>query len=503
MTACVIGQAGNMDVAHLPPAGINWFQGDADAAFAQAKASRKPVFLYWGAVWCPPCNQVKATIFNQQAFIQRTRRFIPVYVDGDSPGAQKLGERFKVRGYPTMVLFKPDGSEITRLPGEVDAARYIRTLGLGLASSHPIKQTLAAALRGDKLSETDWRLLADYAWDTDEGKLLPEARLPGTLLSLAQKVPASQIATASRMQLRALAVAATAKSPPPADKQAALSLLKSLLSDPQRCRDNFDVLVNYADNITGFLTGAGTDERLALSSAWNKALQGLAYDSSLSGNDRLNALLAQIALAHLAQPQGKLPEALLKEVRERVAQADQNTSNAYERQSVISTAADILTEAGLLAESDTLLQAELKRSHSPYYFMLGLAANAKLRGEKTQALTWYEQAYQAAQGPATRLQWGVNYLGNLTELAPDDAQRIEAIASQVLAEVNTTPNAFYERSRRALEKLADKLNTWNKGGQHAETVHKVTAQWGDVCAKLPEKDPQRAVCNSLRKILKA
>ena len=61
-----------------------------DAAFAKARAEGKPVFLYWGAVWCPPCNQVKATIFNRQDFIDRSRFFVPVYLDGD-----RISETFR------------------------------------------------------------------------------------------------------------------------------------------------------------------------------------------------------------------------------------------------------------------------------------------------------------------------------------------------------------------------------------------------------------------------
>src|SRR4051812_13899247 len=63
--------------------GIAWRQAasdaDVDAAFADAKSANKPVFVYWGAKWCPPCNQVKATLFNRQDFIERSRAFVPVY----------------------------------------------------------------------------------------------------------------------------------------------------------------------------------------------------------------------------------------------------------------------------------------------------------------------------------------------------------------------------------------------------------------------------------------
>ena len=48
-----------------------------------------------------------------------------------------------------------------------------------------------------------------------------------------------------------------------------------------------------------------------------------------------------------------------------------------ERQSVIYSAGSTLALAGLLDESDALITAELKRSHSPYYYMLVLASNAK------------------------------------------------------------------------------------------------------------------------------
>jgi thiol:disulfide interchange protein len=56
---------------HLPP-GIDWFAGDVDAAFAEAKTSGKPIFLYWGAEWCPPCAQIKSTIFNKREFQERS-----------------------------------------------------------------------------------------------------------------------------------------------------------------------------------------------------------------------------------------------------------------------------------------------------------------------------------------------------------------------------------------------------------------------------------------------
>lgn len=106
-----------------PAASIAWREGDVEDAFAEAKESGKPIPLYWGAAWCPPCNRLKATLFKDPAFIARTQQFVAVHLDGDSEGAQAWGERFGVKAYPTIIVLRPDRSEITRLAGDADNAR--------------------------------------------------------------------------------------------------------------------------------------------------------------------------------------------------------------------------------------------------------------------------------------------------------------------------------------------------------------------------------------------
>ncbi len=476
---------------------IAWETGDVDAAFARAKAEGKPLFLYWGAVWCPPCNEVKTTIFTRRDFIERARQFVPVYVDGDAKGAQKLGTRFKVSGYPTMVLFTPDGREITRLPGEVEADRYMQVLALGMSGARPVRETLNAALgrKASALRPEDWRMLAWYSWATDEKQLLDEGKRPAALARLARACPADQPQVATRLALQAQAAAAKVKGAKPRDDQAAVAMLRPLLADPARVREHFDLVVDYADDIAGHVTLPRSTERRELVAAWSAALGGLADDPRLAELDRLTALTAEVALAKLDAPKGAVPAGLQQRVRDEAARADRETQDPYARQSEISAAAELLTDAGMIAESDALLQAELARSHSPYYFMLGLALNAKERGDKAAAIDWAAKAYATAQGPATRLQWGSRYVSLLIELTPDDTDRIEKAAGQVIGELEPVPDTFYERNQRSLERIGRNLAKWSRDPARRTTVQHLRAEMAGVCAKVPAGDPARVNCD--------
>ncbi len=476
-------------------AAVAWFKGDVDAAFAEARRSNKPVFLYWGAVWCPYCNQVKATLFNRADFAERAKQFIPLELDGDSPEGQKLAARFKVRGYPTMILFRPDGTELTRLPGEVDAQRYLQVLALGMNANRPVKEVLAAALAGKPTTADDWRLLAFYPFDADEEQLVSKAALPDTLARLAAAVPPAQAELATRLALKAFVAQAQVQPLPKLASDAGAQLLAKLLADPAEVRSHFDLLIVDPDKVLTLLTPAGGASRLALAAQWSKSLESLAQDATLSTTDRLSALGARVALGKLAGAT-PLDPALL---RSQVSAADAATSNGFERQSVIYTAAGVLTDAGLLDDSDALLKAELKRSHAPYYFMRMLGGNAKKRGDVAAALKWYEAAWTASQGSATRLQWGGGYLNGLLDLVPSDEARIEAASSKLFAETASTPNAFYERNRAVLERSAKKLAEWNAGGKHQAGYRRIVAQAAQMCVKLPADDAQRPVCEGLFK----
>jgi thioredoxin-related protein len=499
-------------VADHADAGIAWKQAasdaDVDAAFAAARAETKPVFVYWGAKWCPPCNQVKATLFNRQDFIERSRAFLPVYIDGDSPGAQRLGSRFRVSGYPTMLLFKPTGEEVTRLPGEVDPARYAEVLNLGMNAARPVKALLADALAGGAdLKANDWRLLAYYSWETDQQQLIAKDQVAPTLARIAAACPADQADAAMRLRLKALA-ARDAKTTAKVDAAARPAVL-ALLGDAAAAREQADLLVNAAADIVRPVAAKGSPERARLLVAFDAALRRLEADETLSRADRMQALIARVDLARIdmsddnassvakAAPLPRLPDSLIAEVREQAARADREITDGYERQAVITAAAYLLERSGLSSESDALLKANLAKSHSPYYLMSELASNAKRRGDKAEALHWYREAFEKSEGPATRLQWGSSYVNALVELSPADEAAIETATLQIWHEAATQPDAFEQRSGRALQRVGNQLQGWSKGGAHAAAMVRLRGELVTLCARNGRPDAERVTCGKL------
>jgi hypothetical protein len=340
-------------------------------------------------------------------------------------------------------------------------------------------------------------MLAFHSWEVDESGLVAEADRPAVLVELAVKSPPGDGETTTRLWLKALAASDDGKGLKP---DAALAQrVARVLADPQATRTHMDVLSNGAADMVKALSADDSPERAPWVAKFDAALARLQADTTLSRGDRVSALIERVDLARLGQAksetQPKLPAALVQEVRDTAARLEREITDGYERQAVITAVAYLQGQAGLWADSDALLKANLARSHSPYYLMSQLAGNARKLGKKDEALGWYQQAYDKSVGPATRLQWGASYVSALVELAPADASRIEKAATQVFADAAKDRGALHDRSGRSLQRVGSKLASWNADGKQAAVIKRLQARLDALCARTAASE--RNACKTL------
>jgi protein disulfide-isomerase len=471
---------------------IEWQEGAVDEALAQASDSGKPVLLYWGAKWCPPCNQLSATVFKRPEFIEQTRHFVAVHLDGDSEGAQQWGEYFGIAGYPTLIILRGDRTEMMRISGGTDVEQFPKVLALALKQTQPVKATLETALSTPKaLSHDDWTLLALYGWEVDQQKLAGDGAAGPLLARLAAACP--EPALAQRFALLSLATTASdaehaATALAPELQPAAATLLEAVLSNPQALQANLIEVQAYGAKMLIAATAADGAARGPLAAKLFAAMDTRFQDPALSVTERFDAIFPEVDYWEALNPDAKAPDALIAKVKARAQWADQNAQTPQERQAVISDVSAALDTVGASADAEALLVAEVPKSKAAYYYMVEIAGLAEKRGDKAAALDWLKRAYDTAEGPATRVQWGLYYVNGLIELTPENRDAIETASAALIDQVAASPNGYYQRTRARFAKLESSLEKWAPEHQGDAVLARLHGRMMPVCATMPDTD---------------
>ncbi len=91
------------------------FRHDVDKAVTEAHAAKARYFLDFETSWCGYCKQMDQLVYTARKVVDAAQEIVCIKVDGDQ--RQDLVLQFGVRGYPTGILFAPDGTELARFSG--------------------------------------------------------------------------------------------------------------------------------------------------------------------------------------------------------------------------------------------------------------------------------------------------------------------------------------------------------------------------------------------------
>lgn len=477
--------------------GIDWYVGTVDAAFAVAKELGKPIYLYWGAEWCPPCHAIKATVFKSPEFIERSKLFIAVYLDGDMQNAQAYGEEFGVLGYPTMIVFDSNGMELTRIPGGIDLTAYANILDLTLGNVSSASDIVERVMNTEaSVTEDECTLLAYYSWGQDT-KILAERDTAEAFRRMTAACPESLKKERSILYLSWLDEALQAAESDvdidadldagkpenpltPALTLEALKSLENVLGDYELVKANIFTVLFSGANLARSLTEAGSEARNSLTQKFTDNYNKIAADESVYKRERIYTLRGKMRFERIDDEEAEISDNLKQEIVDMVAWADESTPSVYERQPIINALGNVLDDAEMDDAAKPLLLAELSKSKQPYYYMVSLADIEQRAGNTDIAMSWLKKAYDASQGPATRFQWGNYYLTGLLEMAPANTQLIQETTVRLISELQQSGGLF-QRPKAQLQRLEGRLQAWGEVQEDEEALSTIRELVLTVC----------------------
>ena len=124
-----------ISISLLAQSPLKW---EYDLAAAQKRALKegKPMFVDIWAEWCPPCQYLKNTVFPSVEAQTALKDYVPVSLMTETkdrrtlPDNMKVAQRYKVDGYPTMLILDAKGRELKRqvgaFPSGIDLKHWLK-----------------------------------------------------------------------------------------------------------------------------------------------------------------------------------------------------------------------------------------------------------------------------------------------------------------------------------------------------------------------------------------
>jgi thiol-disulfide isomerase/thioredoxin len=154
-----------------------------EAASKQAAQTGKIVLVDFYTTWCGPCKMLDKTTWTDAAVIQLLeQKTVALRIDAEKEAA--LSKRYKIEAYPSVLLIKPDGTEIDRLVGYKEPKAFMEDFNAALAGKDSISRAqdqLTAAGTNDPSARMQFatalaqkgkeaEALKEFLWCFDHGR---------------------------------------------------------------------------------------------------------------------------------------------------------------------------------------------------------------------------------------------------------------------------------------------------------------------------------------------
>lgn len=117
--------------ASLPVAAQSWATNLQTSLKTAAKAN-KQLLVDFTAEWCGWCKKMETDVFNKADFKNYVKsRYQLVRVDADK--YKDIVAKYKISGFPTVMILSPKGVEVQRIVGYLKLKEFMAKLKAGSA----------------------------------------------------------------------------------------------------------------------------------------------------------------------------------------------------------------------------------------------------------------------------------------------------------------------------------------------------------------------------------
>jgi thiol-disulfide isomerase/thioredoxin len=153
-----------------------------DAASKKARQMGKIVLVDFYTTWCGPCKMLDKTTWTDVEVIKLLKQKT-VALRLDAEIETNLAAHYKIEAYPSVLLIKPDGTELDRLVGYRDAKTFIADFNAALSGKNSVaraKEALTVAGTNNPMARMEYatslaqkgknaEALEEYLWCFDHG----------------------------------------------------------------------------------------------------------------------------------------------------------------------------------------------------------------------------------------------------------------------------------------------------------------------------------------------
>ncbi len=128
------------------PCQVTWSGKPFNDALGQAAGDKGFVMVDFFTTWCVPCKMLDATAWKDPSIstFLAEHHVVALKLDAEKEG-KDLAARYKIRGYPTVILLNAKGEELSRFMGVREAAVILAQFGTSLKDPRTLEDLRKAA----------------------------------------------------------------------------------------------------------------------------------------------------------------------------------------------------------------------------------------------------------------------------------------------------------------------------------------------------------------------